>query len=145
MIFVTYFAGGGSHICGRRWHIGIVICLPFFDDCNIIFQFVKTKIFVNNIINKISSLSLLVYIIHENILVRTYIRPQIWIFIYEKYGYSRVVLWVLLHASTIFVLAILVSWLYKISIERIIYGVSDRLYKFIICTYEKNIIKLMQK
>lgn len=40
------------------------------------------------LINDISKCSLLIYVIHENLIVRTYYRPEIWRYIYNKYGYA---------------------------------------------------------
>ena len=70
--------------------------------------------FHNKTINFISSLSLLIYIFHENYFVRTYLRPNIWIYIYKNYGYDNVVLINLLISIFIFVISIFVSILYKV-------------------------------
>lgn len=45
------------------------------------FNIFRAKCFINRKINYISSLSLLIYIIHENLIIRTYLRPTIWIYI----------------------------------------------------------------
>lgn len=46
-----------------------------------------------NIINGIAALSMYVYVIHENILLRIYIRPAVWQHIYEKHGYQYILGW----------------------------------------------------
>lgn len=68
-----------------------------------LFNLFRSKKFVNHTINKIASLSLLVYIIHENYLLREYVRPLIWRYIYEKFGYSQVLLLTAAIALAIFV------------------------------------------
>lgn len=90
--------------------------------------------FRNKWINEISGLSLLVYIIHENLLFRTYVRPQIWTYIYHSFGYENVVLWDLLYAGALFVLSILAATIYKILIQKWLYKITN--------TVSDKIIKL---
>lgn len=108
------------------------------------FNLFKSQKFANNVVNNIASLSLLIYIIHENLLLRTYVRPQIWIFIYEKFGYSNIVMWVLLQAISIFIIAIIISYLYKIFLQKFVYWVSDRIYNVVMNVYEEAIIYLLK-
>lgn len=95
------------------------------------------KKFINPVINKISSLSLLVYIIHENYLLRTYVRPQLWVWVHDNFGYTYVVLWALLMAAAIFVWALVTSWLYQATLQKLVHKVSERLYDCVVREYEK--------
>lgn len=96
-----------------------------------LFNIFNSKKFINNKINYISSLSLLVYIIHENILIRTYVRPTIWIYIHEKIGYKNIIVIDLLYSVILFVISIIIAAIYKKLIQKIVYSIATELYLFI--------------
>lgn len=96
-----------------------------------LFNIFNSKKFINNKINYISSLSLLVYIIHENILIRTYLRPTIWIYIHEKIGYKNIIVIDLLYSVILFVISIIIAAIYKKLIQKIVYSIATELYLFI--------------
>ena len=93
--------------------------------------FNKTK-FTNKFINYISSLSFLIYIIHDNILFRTYIRPQIWNYIYTNLGYNLLFVWLLVYTIVLFVVAMLISVLYNVSLRKSIHKLSDKIYQLLV-------------
>lgn len=93
--------------------------------------------FKNKTINSISKLSLLIYIIHENILLRSYYRPYMWRYIYENFGYEHVVLWVFAMAIIIFAAATIVSFLYEKTLQRLVKAASEKIYVFIKALYGK--------
>ncbi|MGN0692207.1 MAG: acyltransferase family protein [Oscillospiraceae bacterium] len=74
----------------------------------------------SNAVNTISSLSMLIYIIHGNFLVAIYLRPAIWKWIFENIENSReyVVIWSLLVAAVMFVASILIALLYKFTLKK---------------------------
>lgn len=145
MILLTNFAGlKFSLLRGWLTHWGNNKSPFLLVTAIALFNLFKRRRFVNNIVNQIASLSLLVYLIHDNLLVRTYVRPQIWIFIYEKLGYSNVVMWTLLQAILIFIIAVIISYLYRISLQKIVYWVSDKIYNFVMKVYEKSITCLLK-
>lgn len=74
----------------------------------------------NCAINFISSLSLLVYVIHENILFYTYTKPYVFSIIYYNFTYSYIALWCLLGALLTLILSALIAALFKISIGKLI-------------------------
>ena len=111
---LLYFNYGGSPFI-----ILLAICA---------FNLARKLTFRSSFINYISSLSLLIYIIHENYILRGYYRPWIFYYIYNNFGYRVVVLWVLAAAATIFVAAIIVSAIYNQTIERLVRPVSRRIY-----------------
>lgn len=84
--------------------------------------------FKNRIINYISSLSMLIYLIHENHLFRTYFRPAIWQWIYLNFGYDHILLWVLLYVLFLFVTSSCIAILYKIILERPVHFVADKIH-----------------
>lgn len=74
--------------------------------------------FKSTFINYISSHSLLIYLIHENILFREIFRPVIWNWIYNRFGYSYILLWTILFAILLFVGALALATLYDCTIRR---------------------------
>ncbi|MGI6071716.1 MAG: acyltransferase family protein [Lachnospiraceae bacterium] len=84
--------------------------------------------FRSRFINYISGLSLLIYIIHENFIIRNVYRPWIFYFIHERFGYDYILLWLLAVTAAIFIAAVLLAALYNISLERLVRRFSDRLY-----------------
>lgn len=79
-------------------------------------------------INRISSLSLLAYVIHENFLIRKYYRPRLFEWLYHSYGYSNILLWVLLFTMAIFIVSLGVSYIYQQTVCRLLVRIEDRLY-----------------
>ena len=76
----------------------------------------------------LSSLSLLIYIIHENILLRTYYRPLMWQYIYQNYGYEHILLWVFVTALITFLFGFVSAALYDLSLRRLVSFVGDFIY-----------------
>ncbi|MCD8098969.1 MAG: acyltransferase [Oscillospiraceae bacterium] len=93
--------------------------------------------FKSRAVNTISGLSLLIYIIHENPLMGTYVRPYIIGIIYEKVGYTHVALWVLALAAVIFLCTAAVSMLYKVCLQKFVYKISDKIYSLLRGIYGK--------
>ena len=93
--------------------------------------------FKSRFVNYVSGLSLLIYIIHENAILRTMYRPLIFVYIYEHFGYSHILLWVAAVTLAIFIAAALVSALYSQTIERLVRPVSNKLYGLVRKLYLK--------
>lgn len=100
--------------------------------------------FSSGFINRAAGLSMLVYIIHENILVRSYFRPLIFVKIYEKFGYSYILLWVFGIAAAVFVVSLLISFIYSITLRPIVSRAADRLYCLIKKPFDMTIDALMK-
>lgn len=94
-----------------------------------LFNIFNSKKFINDKINYISSLSLLIYIIHENIIIRTYLRPTIWICIHEKVGYRYIVLLDLLYSIIVFIISIIIASIYKSFIQKFIHKIIIKIYE----------------
>ncbi len=65
-----------------------------------------------NWVSRLSRLSLLGYLIHQNLMLRMYLRPRALQFVYEHLGYRCILLWTLLLALGTFVFAISASLLF---------------------------------
>lgn len=109
-----------------------------------LFQIFRTKQFVNVGINRVAGLSLFVYLFHENILLRRYFRPRVFYYIYTNFGYQNIVLWVLGFAIILFIVAILISFFYQITVQKWSGRFAKKVMKKITPVYEKWIGKLME-
>ena len=101
--------------------------------------------FKSKFINYISSLSMLVYLFHENYLFRIYTRPIIWKYLYKTFTFNNVVLLDLAYSLILFVVAVIISLTYKEIIQKFVSKVSDRLYLFVSNIYskiERTVLKL---
>jgi len=76
----------------------------------------------------VSQLSMLVYVIHENILLREHCRPQMWQYIYDNYGYDHIFLWVGVMFILVFLFGLLGAILYKYTIQKVVTKVGDWIY-----------------
>ena len=91
-------------------------------------NYLKNIKFSNNLISKVSQLSLLVYIIHENELLRTYYRPRVWQYVYDNFGYGHVLLWVFVIALSFYLASVLCSFVYKNTMQKAVKWCSEVLY-----------------
>ncbi len=93
------------------------------------FNLVRTTLhFHSRFLNRISSLSLLIYLIHENFFVRENWRPYLYEFIFNRFHNERVSLWLLLFALLTFIGSVAAAYLYQISIQRLTYKAADKVY-----------------
>lgn len=123
-----------------RWNS---ISNPFLIIISIsLFNIFKNMQFTNKCINYISSQSLFIYIIHENLLFRTYMRPLVFIFIYEIIGYHNLLFWVILLAIILFVLSFFIATLYNESIKSIVECLANKLSEKLLFFNEKYVEKL---
>lgn len=94
-----------------------------------LFNIARQKTFVSRSINYISSLSMLIYIIHENILVRTYLQRWIWYEIFSNYGYNYIVLWAILFSIVLMILAVAISGIYRGTVQKVTNHIADFIYE----------------
>ena len=85
-----------------------------------LFYLIKNNNWYSKTINYIASLSLLIYIIHENLLFRKYFRYLYFHFVNTSFGYDHIVIWILLYGIIIFILAIVLSSVYELTIKKIV-------------------------
>lgn len=110
-----------------------------------LFNIARNIHFKSKVVNYISGLSLLIYIIHENIVIRTYFRPMLWNFVYENYGYNYVIGWVFILAVAVFVFGLAGAVLYAATIQKAVTKLGGRLYEQLKKGYlavEAGILKL---
>lgn len=113
-------------------------CNPFLIAISIaLFNLMRRLTFKNKIINYVSSLSLLIYIIHENIILRFYYRPAMWEYIYRNYGYDKLILWVLVLSFLVFVFGAVTAVIYDKIIRRMMQKPVDSIYSLIKNLYLK--------
>ena len=99
--------------------------------------------FKNNFINLVSSLSMLVYIIHENLIFRQFYRPTIWQWIYTNLGYKLILLWTFIYVILLFLASCIIAYLYKRFIQKYLFKISDFLHKIIMKGFNFIISKFM--
>ncbi len=81
-----------------------------------LFNIISTKNFYNKIINYISSLSLIFYLMHDNYMFRIYIKP---LFYENVFQYGHILLWVFLEGLMLFVGGMILAAIYKETIQRL--------------------------
>ena len=93
-----------------------------------IINFARNIHFRSRIINYISKLSLLIYIIHDNLILRTFYRPILINYIYQHYGYDHIFMWILVLSFFIFVFTVFFALLYQNTLQKLILKVSDLIF-----------------
>lgn len=131
-IAATYYFGSYSFIIrgsGMRWYMWYnpFIWLIGFGSFNLF----RTFQFHSQLINRVSTLSLLVYLIHENPLLKDYWRPYIYIYIHNVF-HNEHILWLLLFfAFLTFIISFVLAFLYQISIQRFSNLVAEKLFSLL--------------
>ncbi len=101
------------------------------------FNIVRNINFKNNIINYLSKLSMLIYIIHENMLLRIYYRPMLWEYVYVNYGYRYILVWTFILVIIVFLFGLILSIIYKCTIQKLVIKIGDILYPKLKSRYYK--------
>lgn len=109
-----------------------------------LFNIFRNIDFSNRVINYISKMSLFIYVIHENMLLRTYYRPMLWHEVYNRFGYSHVLVWLLILAVEVFAFGLIMSILYEKTIERTVEKATDGLLPLLRKLYAKYEMLVMQ-
>ena len=146
LIVFTYIAGENNKFFSNKMLFWNKNCNPIFWVIAVtsfnIFRKINIK---SSFINNISKYSLLIYIIHENILLRNYIRPYILHLIYNILGYKYIIVWVVLLSIVIFAFSLLIGIIYRVLFGKIIEKLAgkmivliDEIYK----KYEKTMYKI---
>lgn len=136
IILITDICGLYSQVLSDKIMRWVNNCNPFLLAMSIaMFNIARNIHFKNRFINYISKLSLLIYIIHENIILRTYFRPAMWNYVYKRFGYSDVIQWVFIISFIIFIFGILCSILYVLTLQRFVNKVSGKLYEVVRIKY----------
>lgn len=86
----------------------------------------------NSFINYVSSLSLIIYMLHANIIIRQYGRWDLFAWIKSNYGYSKLILWILAYACVNIVGSIIIATIYDKTLRKHFHSGFDYLCKKII-------------
>ena len=105
--------------------------------CFALFNIAQKKEFHNLIINRISSMMLFIYIVHENIIFREYFRPLYWQYLYSEYGYSCLLVWLFIMVIGLFLISYAISELYKVLFSAFISKISEKVYLTLALCYNK--------
>lgn len=135
IILITDICGLYSQVLSDKVMRWVNNCNPFLLAMSIAMFNIARNIHFKNRFNYISKLSLLIYIIHENIILRTYFRPAMWNYVYKRFGYSDVIQWVFIISFIIFIFGILCSILYVLTLQRFVNKVSGKLYEVVRIKY----------
>lgn len=77
-----------------------------------LFNLLRARSFSSARINRVAGLMLLVYLIHENYILRSYVRPWGWVWICDTLGYDLLFAWLFLFTVGLFGASLLCAWLY---------------------------------
>lgn len=101
------------------------------------FNIMKKKEFINRTINYLSSLSLLVYIFHENLAFRRYFRPVIEFSILNRFGIEHAFICAVCMAVSLTILSFIISAIYKKCFTKIVSKLSSIISKNFLTLWKK--------
>ena len=101
------------------------------------FNIMKKKEFINRTINYLSSLSLLVYIFHENLAFRKYFRPVIEFSILNRFGIEHAFICAVCMAVSLGILSFIISAIYKIFFTKTVSKLSSIISKNLLTLWKK--------
>ena len=146
ILLILNFLGLNISLLYKKMQYMAIIINPIIVMISLsIFNLFLNKKFYDKKINYISSLTLLIYIIHDNILIRNYLKSWYYSNIFIKYGYTYINFVVLLTAFMVLIVSIFLASIYKETIQKISRLTCDRIYKCtkrIINKIEEIIIKI---
>lgn len=91
--------------------------------------------FHSRTINYISSLTLLIYIIHENLIVREFYRVPIWKWMAQRFGTDYILVEHLCYSTILFFVAMILAAIYKSTIKQWISGIVGKVYGWLARVY----------
>lgn len=110
-----------------------------------LFNLFRRLHFKSRVVNGLASLSLLIYIIHENTILGTKVRPLLWDAVYRHFGYAHLVLWALILAVVVFLASTLLALVYRLVLQKPVERVSGFLYEKLRALYLRLEEKLLRK
>lgn len=102
-----------------------------------LFNLLRLSPLQSKAINYLSSLSLLIYIIHENYLFRTRIRPLYYVYIYTEFSYEYLIGWTLLYAVLLFLGSALLAMLYGKFLQPTVHKIGEKVLARLLKIYAK--------
>lgn len=145
MIFITNILGLKIWVLRHSVSKWSIIVNPFIILMVLaMFNLANARTSYKPIINYISSLSLLVYMIHADRLLMYYTKMDFFAWVYKQYSYDYILLWVLLVGSVLLIAGVIFSVIYKNTIQRARELTSNCVEPIIKKTFQKLVDKIMQ-
>ena len=119
--------------------------IMIFMDLALFYFFRGVKIPYSHVINKISSVSLLFYLITENRVVAGHLRPAIFQWIYVQFGYDWLTVWILAMSIATLVLGVLVALVFSGTVSKITQRAAKAVGGVCICSFDKLYRAMTQK
>ncbi len=91
------------------------------------FNIARQKVFHNSFINYLSSLSLLIYMIHTNRIIRDYFRYDIFEYIKIHYSFDNLICWILLFAAVNLIGSVLIAIIYRGTLRKLVSILCDKI------------------
>ena len=107
---ISIFGNYILHWCKINNPFVVILCIGMLN----VFKDINLK---SKMIFEVSSLSLFIYLIHENYLFRNYSRVKMITSLLIKYGYDNVLLIIFTFSLFILVMSIIISFIYKKTIH----------------------------
>lgn len=101
----------------------------------------NSKKFYNSFINYISSLSLLYYIIHENMLFSDYIKPIFYEYVFQ---YGHILAWIFVEAFILFVVGMIIAMIYNKFLQKRLHLLMNKIYYILRININKIENKLLE-
>lgn len=130
---VSHISAAGQHMFHFANNHNPIIFIIAFSMFNI-FRNLKIQF---NAINYISSLTLFIYIIHENFLFRKYLRPALLFSFWETSGRMNVALFSLICSLILLIASALAAMLYNKTLQPIVEKTADKILQIFLKLYGK--------
>lgn len=92
------------------------------------FNLMRKTTFSSKFINYVASLTLVIYLIHDNTFMQGYIKPEQWHWIYNNWGYNHFLLIFFGYGLALFIASALIAALYNLTLQKLVHMLSDKIY-----------------
>ena len=134
-----------TYMYDKILHWALKECNPFLLIATLgLFNIMRNSSFHSRVINYLAGLSLYIYLIHENILIRTYLRPYMINYIYETYGYEHLLGCVMVVFGVVLGIGVLGSLVYDRTMRKIVASFCDVIYDYLRRKYKAIEDRLME-
>lgn len=96
-----------------------------------LFNLFRQSKFKSHMINYVSSLSLYIYLFHENPLFAIYCRSAVWHEFYIRFGHEYLISWVFAYSIALFVISAIISITYEKTVHKLALRTLDIMYPFV--------------
>lgn len=101
------------------------------------FGFARTFHFESRTINSLSSLTLLIYLIHANDLIMDFVKPVFFANVYMAEGYGRLLYWCGLFGLMLLIGGVLLSVCYRFLADKLLVRISDRIWNVVVSGWNR--------